>query len=145
MEATNAPVKHAPNQDQLRRVLTKTTENLPKKTEINNLMTTNQSDLDLATLDKEYNADSEFADQVKHPVSFYRLYMRLLKRCGNWCIPVGTLCQRLVHDFHDTSSQGHTEVKKTTNAIAEKVLLEDGAEGYPQIRTIDSQGSPKTL
>lgn len=116
----DAPDKHAPNQDLLSRVLTKTIEELPKKTEINNLMTINQSDQDLATLRQEYDADPEFADLVKDPVSPYRLHMRLLKRGDRTCIPVGTLRQRLLHDYHDVPCQGHMGVKKTTKVISSK-------------------------
>ncbi|KAK1867157.1 hypothetical protein I4F81_009666 [Pyropia yezoensis] len=114
----DAPDKHEPNQDLLSRVLTKTIDETLKKTEINNLMTINQSDQDLATLEQEYKADPEFADLAKDPVSPYRFHMRLLKRGDRTCIPAGTLRQRLLHDYHDVPCQGHMGVKKTTKAVA---------------------------
>ena len=119
-EPRDAPAKHMPNQDLLSRVLLKTTDSSPRRTEINNLMTTSLEPKDLATLEAEYNADPEFADVFKEPIEPYRVHMGLLRRGDRTCIPVGTLRLGILHDYHDVPSQGHMGVKKTTKSIASK-------------------------
>lgn len=87
----DAPDKHAPNQDLLSRVLAKTIEAIPKKNEINNLMTIRQSNQHLATLDQEYNAERKFFDLIEGLVYLEWLHIKFLKRGYGPCIPVGAL------------------------------------------------------